>query len=287
MSAAFHPPVANNFVHMLVPRGRDLAAYVQQIGDTTAALNHADLGLLEHCTELLAGADEHVATEALASWRACLQRRVNLQAGRFVPTVLSACERRTGRTMHEHLAAAAPEVLARFRSVPRGLLELVRVNAYLPARAMALAHARIAARLEAGGFAAPIERLELARLAETTGTQAPDFPTVIVYLAIDDTAATEIAATFAELSRIFASLAPAPTLRRELAWPLGTHATLTQGFTLFKRYLGWLGLLDEHYDATFDHALCHGSRLAAIVRSPNASVVCSPRRANSCAGSSG
>lgn len=29
MSAAFHPPVANNFVHMLVPRGRDLAAYVQ------------------------------------------------------------------------------------------------------------------------------------------------------------------------------------------------------------------------------------------------------------------
>jgi hypothetical protein len=90
----------------------------------------------------------------------------------------------------------------------------------------------------------------------------PQFPTAIVYL--DPTASDRaIESALGLLVGLLDELPAAPT-RADYALALAHNATLTQGFTLYKRWLALVGLLDELYDPAFDHALARRSRLAPL-----------------------
>jgi hypothetical protein len=263
VAEAFHPPVANNFVYMLIPRERDQPRYVQKIKETTAALNRADEALLDRCAALLHDRRHPDGERAIEGWRACIQRRANLQGIRWAQEVAGILER-LGISLPEHLRMHHQDTLDRFRSVPRSLLEVVRINGYLaPARIEPLLEA-ITEHVRRDGIEGPIERVEVARRPTAQPIGSIDYPTLIVYCNADSMTDAALEAAISRLASLFGRSDPAPSLRTALAHPLTRNATLTQGFFLYKRYLQVVGILDELYDPAFGHALSRGSRLARI-----------------------
>lgn len=257
VEGAFHPPVPNNYVHLLVPRHRDMGEVVRAIAEATAPLNRADEALLGCCAELLAGHHDPLGEQALEGWRGCIRRRVNLQGIRWASEVaarLGAGER-GAISLPERLHREHPEVLASFRSVPRSLLELVRINGYLRPEQLVGVLGRITADLRDPTLAAAVERIEVARLARGIEPGAIDHPTLIVYLRAEVMTDESLAAAIEHLVERFAAVGPALTPRAQYALPLAHDATLTQGYFLYKRYLQLVGLLDELYDPAWGHAL--------------------------------
>lgn len=245
----FHPPFPNNFVRLLVPRERELAAYVAQIKASTEALNHADEGLLGCCAAQLVAAPDPVAERALEAWRDCIRRRVNLQSIRWASAVMARLPLQP-RLEHEH-----PDVLARFRDVPRTLLEVVRLNGYLAPDRIAPTLRALTEDLRDPVLAAAVDRIEVARLLPDVDPAANDYPTLIVYLETRATTDDALAWTIEHIASRFEASPAAPNLRPQYACRLTPNATLTQGFYLYKRYLDLVGLLDELYDPASGHAL--------------------------------
>jgi len=259
MTEVFHPPIANNFVDMLIPRTHDATAYVHGIERDTSVLNRADEALLDYCSALLTRGSDREASDAVAHWRACIAKRANLQAQRWVPQVIAGLVR-TGAicgSLHEHLTRDRPEILDLFRAAPRAVLEVVRVNGYLAPWQIGDALELLTREIVRGELSAAIDRVETARLKGSMSTDPGlRFPTLIVYLA-PEVSVEAYERVVSTLSRASHTLDP----RLEFAIPVAHNATLTQGFVLHKRYLRLVGLLDEFYDSNSNHAFCRDGML--------------------------
>jgi hypothetical protein len=260
----FHAPIPNNWVHMLVPRHRDVTGYVREIEESTEPLNRADAALLEVCAGLIEATPNAGAGHALAMWRDCVARRRNLDGVRWARELVG----RLGIPFAGWLAERHADVLDRFRAVPTSIRDLVRINGYLSSAQIEPCLASIAAVLRAGVVPLPIERLEVARLSEPVSR--PTFPTVIVYLSASTVAAAsdrDLETTLGVFLGILEALEPSSAVFAEYALPVAHNTTLTQGFTLYKRHLELVGILGELYDPAHDHALAHGSRLVPLFAS--------------------
>ncbi|MEZ4450450.1 MAG: hypothetical protein R3B09_13305 [Nannocystaceae bacterium] len=259
IAEAFHPPIANNFVHLLIPRDRDPEAVVRGIAGATEPLNRADAALLEACAMMVAERPDPAAERALAEWRGCARRRVNLRGIAWAEQIAAHLDARApallGRLHRDHTA-----VLDAFRAIPRATLEPARINGYLRPEQIAAVLAGVADDLRAPELGAAVDRVEVARLADDVDVDALDHPTLIVYLRgppVDDDA---LASAIERVARRFDAAGPGAPLRLRYALPLTVNTTLTQGYYLFKRYLALVGLLDERYDPETGHALARPTR---------------------------
>ena len=261
VSETFHPPIVNNYVHLLVPRRVALQPYLRAIAERTMPLNRADEGLLACLTELAADRPDVDVADGLERWRECHRRRVNLRSIEHAARVVARFDAVLPEGVVAWLRREHPDVLARFVDVPRSELARIRINAYLELEALEATLATITAALCEPALDAAVDRIEIARLAPNASASSIEFPTLIVYLQ-PELAVPARTVCIARLASILSAARSSIPVRRQYAYVLTSNATVTQGYTLYKRYLTLVGLLDEVYEPADDHAFVRGERPA-------------------------
>lgn len=257
-------PYRTNHVLLMVRREDDLDAHIARAAAMTAPLNVADAMFREFCRDL---------------WEAASQRQWSTTAASKIEHHLHTWERHaaTGsnllgcddaqvvaRELEPHIDIAAavcdrPEIGRAFVEVPSAVRELVRVNFFVPGALVAPTLDRLLA--DDGAILAHIDRIEVAALSCGTRTDVVlPFPTLILYLGLGASEPTrrDVESTIDRCLSVGLQIPmpPAPNAAiTEYALPILSNATVSQGYRLHKRYLAILGLLDEVFDRSTNHAL--------------------------------
>lgn len=255
IGSLFHRPYPTNYVLQLVPLRRDLDVYLRRLSGVRrgwATINDADRRLRELCSDAMheprLGAPSRKALRAMDCWTEASRNGLNLRcvdhAERF------ALERfGTQRRFSHWLRRRDPRLIRRFAKLPGNLLGQIRINAYLSHDDVLPCLDEWVQKLASSkNLQDRIERLEVA-IRDLPQHEAL-YPTLIVYLR----SSRSIPVIRDALEPILGRFRVRKHAREEYAEVVMPHATVTQGFRLYKRYLRLLGLLDELYDARTNYA---------------------------------
>ncbi len=213
VASLLSPPEPNNYVLRMIPRTRDALAQYHAQARSTSELNHADEQLMALCGDLIRRpaipADRRDEVGAIwAQWRRHYEDGDNLLGCDLAIRLASAMA--PWIDLRSTVAAEQPTILDDFCDVSPELLEVVRLNLYLPYRTVVPVLRALLSLLHQERALHAVERVEVAkRLTLGDAAVTPPFPTLIVYLGVtgvDRPGPTEMAGVLAVVRALLGSL---------------------------------------------------------------------------------
>ncbi|HEC11444.1 MAG TPA: hypothetical protein ENI86_18050 [Acidimicrobiales bacterium] len=257
-----------NYVISLPPAGRMSTEVEAEIAREMAPLNSADRQLCQFMGDLVSDieADGGVspvryrrARELHDEWTRALDVGANLLGADLAVALTAALESHVD--VRAELRNRAPGILAAFRYPGPEVVEVTRINLFVPPVASRRVASLLLAETSGQGWLGHLDRVDVSKhLIVGALGRTPAYPSVIIYLnrrAVGDsrTAWSGILGLAAEVAAAVGGDPVPDGAHSTYSLVVGGHLSVGQGFRLYKRYLDVLGLLDEVYDPGRNHAL--------------------------------
>lgn len=248
----FHPPYPNNYTWILLPQRVDSIAFHRSVRRLTAPLNQVDALLCEKCATLSESVQDAVPTDvlsALSNWKQLISGNSNLDSVHHAEKVVGFI--RGSNIFPSGCKECLDDIGRQLLQVPNQTLSILRINFYLTySKTLDVLAQMVQLMRELDSVFAHVDRVEIAKVSPSNNT--PHYPTFIVYVHQHPNSVQErreiqtLLQSLTQFSDCCSARTPdsAQYCDRWL-----TNATVSQGFSLYKRYLSVFDLLEQVYDA--------------------------------------